>query len=45
VNEAVAGNYYPINSHIRIQDVNTKRNITLVTERSVGGSVINNGEI
>lgn len=37
----VAGNYYPINSHIRMQDSKTKKNITLLTDRSVGGSVYN----
>jgi hypothetical protein len=39
----VAGNYYPINSHIRLVDVSTNKNLTLVTERSVGGAVINEG--
>ena len=43
VNEAVAGNYYLINSHIRMQDSKTKKIVTLLTERSVGGAVINDG--
>lgn len=45
VNEAVAGNYYPINSHIGIQDVDSKKKLTIVTDRSQGGSVLRNGEI
>lgn len=47
VNEPVSGNYYPINSHISIIDnstSNTKR-LTLVTDRSQGGSVIKDGNI
>ena len=45
VNEAVAGNYYPINSHIGIQDTDSKRKLTIITDRSQGGTVIKNGEI
>lgn len=45
VNEAVAGNYYPINSHIGIQDTDSKRKLTILTDRSQGGTVIKNGEI
>ncbi len=45
MNEAVAGNYYPINSHIRIQDAGSGKNLTVLSDRSIGGSVINKGEI
>ena len=45
VNEAVSGNYYPINSHIGIQDADSKKKLTIVTDRSQGGTVIKNGEI
>jgi len=41
----VAGNYYPINSHIRIRDSQSGKNLTVLTDRSVGGGVINKGEI
>lgn len=45
VNEPVAGNYYPVNSHIGFVDVNTNSKLTILTDRSQGGSVIRNGEI
>ena len=34
VNEEVAGNYYPVNSHIGLEDINTKKKLTIVTDRS-----------
>ena len=43
VNEEVSGNYYPVNSHIGLQDINTKKKLTIVTDRSEGGSVIRDG--
>lgn len=43
--EPAAGNYYPINSFIRIQDVKTNGSITVLTDRSQGGSVLREGEI
>lgn len=45
VHQAVAGNYYPINSHIGFKDVATNRKVTILTDRSQGGSVIKEGEI
>lgn len=45
VNEPVAGNYYPVNSHIGFVDTNTNKKLTILTDRSQGGSVIRNGEI
>ena len=46
--EPVSGNYYPINSRIFIRDEYadvTSRQLTLVTDRSQGGSSINDGNI
>lgn len=41
--EPVAGNYYPINSFIRLSDANNK-SVTVLADRSQGGSVIRDGE-
>ena len=41
--ESVAGNYYPINSFIRIEDSETHKKLTVLTDRSQGGSVLNSG--
>ena len=43
VNEEVSGNYYPVNSHIGLQDINSKKKMTIVTDRSEGGTVLKNG--
>jgi hypothetical protein len=44
--EPTGGNYYPINSMIRIQDTEqANRSITVLTDRSQGGSVLREGEI
>lgn len=43
--EPTSGNYYPINARIHIQDVNTKKWITVITDRSQGGTVMRQGEI
>lgn len=45
VHEPTSGNYYPINSLIRIQDNSTNKNLTILTDRSQGGTVMINGEI
>lgn len=45
VNEPTSGNYYPINSHIKIQDSTTNKTVTVVTDRSQGGTVMRPGEI
>jgi hypothetical protein len=42
--EPVAGNYYPINSLIRMSDFKTKKNITVLTDRSQGGTALRSGE-
>ena len=43
VSEPVAGNYYPINSMIAIQD--DKNQLAVVTDVSQGGSSLKDGEI
>jgi hypothetical protein len=45
IHEAVAGNYYPINSHIKVSDPKSSTKFaTILTDRSMGGAVINKGE-
>lgn len=43
--EPTAGNYYPINSKIYIQDTINDAQITIVTDRSHGGSSIEDGNM
>ena len=43
VSEPVSGNYYPINSRIFIND--TKSQLTVLNDRSQGGSSINDGQL
>lgn len=43
--QPVASNYYPINSAIAIRDKNTNLQMTVMNDRSQGGSVIENGRI
>jgi lysosomal alpha-mannosidase len=43
--EPVAGNYYPVNSRIYVQDVKKNIQLTVLTDRSLGGSSINDGQI
>ena len=45
INEPVSGNYYPVNSFIRIQDDTSKKSITLLNDRSQGGTVMRSGEL
>lgn len=45
INEPVSGNYYPVNSFIRIQDDSSKKSITLLNDRSQGGTVMRSGEL
>jgi len=40
VNEPTAGNYYPINSFIKMKNINNNRTVTILTDRSQGGSVL-----
>lgn len=41
--EPIAGNYYPVNSRIYIRD--SENQLTVLTDRSHGGSSLNDGEI
>lgn len=43
VNEPTSGNYYPINSFIRIEDSSSKKSLTVITDRSQGGTVMRSG--
>lgn len=45
VNEPTSGNYYPVNSFIRIQDSATNKTVAVLNDRSQGGSVLRPGEI
>lgn len=45
VTEPVAGNYYPVNSHIYLTGADRKRFVALVTDRSQGGTSLHDGEI
>jgi hypothetical protein len=43
--EPVAGNYYPINSAIYIEDTQTQQRMTLMNDRSQGGASLKDGSI
>lgn len=43
--QKVTDNYYPINSAISIQDVNSKRRLTVMNDRSQGGTSIAPGTV
>lgn len=43
--QKVTDNYYPINSAISIQDVNSKRKMTVMNDRSQGGTSIAAGTV
>ncbi|XP_041362774.1 lysosomal alpha-mannosidase-like [Gigantopelta aegis] len=43
--EPIAGNYFPINSRIYIQDKSKNIQFTVLTDRSEGGSSIQDGEL
>lgn len=48
VSEPVAGNYYPVNAQLFIRDEETlsmRRQLTLVNDRSQGGSSIHDGSL
>lgn len=40
VTQPVAGNYYPVNSHIGFKDVSSGKKVTILTDRTQGGSVL-----
>ena len=43
--EPVAGNYYPVNSRISIQDKTKRVQFTVLTDRSQGGSSLKDGSV
>ena len=43
--EHVAGNYYPVNSRIFLQDESTKSQFTILTDSSQGGSSLSDGSL
>lgn len=45
VNEPVSGNYYPINSHISVIDSATKSRLSVLVDRSEGGTACKDGFI
>ncbi|XP_054710202.1 lysosomal alpha-mannosidase-like isoform X2 [Uloborus diversus] len=45
VTEPVSGNYYPVNSRIYIRDKNTRKQVTVLTDRSQGGTSIKDGSL
>jgi lysosomal alpha-mannosidase len=45
VNEEIAGNYYPVNSRIAIKDVKQDIQMTVLNDRSQGGSSIKDGSV
>jgi hypothetical protein len=45
VTEPVAGNYYPVNSRIFLKDIESGDQLTVLTDRSQGGSSIKDGQV
>ncbi len=45
VTEPVSGNYYPVNSRISIADKHDATRLTVLTDRSQGGSSMEDGEV
>lgn len=43
--EPVAGNYYPVNSHIYIKDLTKEKQLTILVDRSQGGSSLKEGQL
>jgi hypothetical protein len=41
--EIASSNYYPVNSHITIKDINNQHRLTVLVDRSEGGSVLKEG--
>ena len=39
------GNYYPVNSHITIQDIKTNASMSLINDRPQGGSSLQPGTV
>lgn len=45
VTEPVAGDYYPINSHIYLKDESLDRQLTVLVDRAQGGTSLKNGQL
>jgi len=45
VTEPVAGNYYPVNSHMFIRDLVANKQLTVLVDRSQGGSSLKEGQL
>ena len=45
VTEPVSGNYYPINSHIYLTDVDRQTLVALVNDRAQGGTSLKDGQL
>ncbi|GFN82787.1 hypothetical protein PoB_000929300, partial [Plakobranchus ocellatus] len=45
IDEPVAGNYFPVDALINIKSGDSKRQLTVLVDRSEGGSSLNDGEI
>jgi hypothetical protein len=45
VTEPVSGNYYPVNSRIFLKDVESGDQLTVLTDRSQGGSSLKDGQV
>jgi alpha-mannosidase len=45
VNEPVAGNYYPVNTMIAVQDTDRKEELVVLTDVSQGGASLASGEL
>nr|XP_008200004.1 PREDICTED: lysosomal alpha-mannosidase [Tribolium castaneum] len=43
--QPVSGNYYPVNNRIAIRDDDQKIELAIITDRSQGGSSLNDGEV
>lgn len=43
--EPASGNYYPVNSHLSIIDTATKQRVSLLVDRSQGGTVLRDGNL
>ena len=43
--EPVAGHYYPVNSHLYIKDSSKERQLTILVDRSQGGSSLKEGQL
>lgn len=45
VHEPASGNYYPVNTRIMIRDEDQNSQLTIITDRSQGGSSLSSGEL